>query len=94
MRVWVLIAAILLGILGLLFTEALIGAVVGVPMLLFGFILFLYGLFAKEKQVTSVTGQTKSDDETTRLSMKALKVLLTPMRRLSLEMPVLFERLA
>ena len=65
MRVWVLIAAILLGILGLLFTETLIGAIVGVPMLLFGFILFLYGLFAKEKRVTSVSVQAKRNGEAT-----------------------------
>jgi thiol-disulfide isomerase/thioredoxin len=47
MRVGVLIVAILLGFLGLFFTETFIGAIIGLPMLFIGFILFFYGLFAK-----------------------------------------------
>lgn len=48
MRVGVLIAGILLGLHGWVFTDSIIGALVGIPMLFLGFILFIYGLVATE----------------------------------------------
>ena len=46
LRTGILIAGILLGILGLFLVDVLIG----LPMMLFGFVLFLYGLFASEQR--------------------------------------------
>jgi hypothetical protein len=64
MRVGVLIAAILLGFLGLLFTETFIGAIIGLPMLLIGLILFLYGLFAKGEPRMTAQAQVRIGEPT------------------------------